>query len=114
MEVEAVAQVEAPAELPDEAEVSETENTENNENTETVEVAEPVEATEPADTAEPAEPAQESAAADWTLEYDDALIAVEAGEDDYAVAPLADFESTQMPRRRSPTPPRASRAAPTA
>ena len=40
--------------------------------------------------------AQESAAANWALEYDDALIAVEAGEDDYAVAPLADFESTQI------------------
>ena len=42
------------------------------------------------------EAVEEAPAADWQIEYDDALLLVEAAEDDYVVTPVAEFESTEI------------------
>ncbi len=49
-----------------------------------------------ADDANDAEPAVVRAPADWIIEYDAELLAVEAEGDDYLVTPIAPFESTTI------------------
>ena len=60
--------------------------------------AESVESVEPAEQEEPAEAArgEELPVSEWTIEYDEALFAVTPEDDDYAVMPLASFDSAAI------------------